>query len=192
MLDNASSRLILVTGPESSGTRWIASLISQHPQVDIGTDGTHADPLDDFWNYRTDVVPKGTIVTRRSLPAGRNGDAARYLDFDDFDRLPLNDLKVVVTVRHPWANARSMAHSRKSVRQNMSSAVNQLWAAYLHVFDYLRRHHIGYVLLPIESVVVDGSDAIRALFPLLGLEPYTVKVEADSRVNYKWVTAIAS
>lgn len=178
--------LILVTGAESSGTRWISSLLSQHPEI-TGPDGGHEDPLDDFWARRTDEIPEGNIVTRRSLPAGVDKGKAEYLDFEDFTRLEKFEPVTIVTVRHPWANMHSMVANRASVSRRFDKAMNQYRAAYLWLFEFLLRNQCPYLILPLEALVLDGEGAVQSIFRLLGFKPCNVKIEPDLHVNSKWV-----
>jgi hypothetical protein len=171
--------VILVTGPESSGTRWISSIISQHPDIN-GTDGSHADPLDYFWNRQYNDIPEGLTLTRRSLPAAKGNRPAHFLDFEDFDRLYRNcdDLKVIVTVRSPYCNIKSWADSRASTLGYEDRAIQQYWRAYEHIFNFIDCKKLEFWLLPYEAVTA-STRAVSELYPLLRLPPYSVEYVAQ-------------
>lgn len=162
-------RILFVTGAESSGTRWIADTLSQHPDYE-GTKG-HRDPLENFW--LGDELPKGSYVTRRSIPTGNKGDYAEYLKFEDYDRLlQADELKVIVTVRNPVANIISMKNRRQSVKGNLERAKIQYREAYKHLFRFLVENDVDYLLFPVEST---SGDSVRALFKFMGLSDHPAR-----------------
>jgi len=165
--------VILVTGPESSGTRWVTSLLSQHPDLDWFPSG-HADPLEDFWEGRTDKIPQGRGVTRRSLPSGASDRGATFLEFDDFSRLinAAKALTVIVTVRSPIPNIVSWAELRTSTKGGNPLAMAQLQyhKAYKHLFEFFIKHdRLQFFLVPFEAFILDGRDAVNSVFTLLKL-----------------------
>lgn len=179
-------RVILITGPESSGTRYLAGALAQHPDL-MGPDGGVADPLDDFWERDVDFISSGQWVTRRSLPAGRNGNAAMFMDFDDLDRLhgACDELMLIITTRSPAANLASWVRKRRSVGR-LYDARRQYEAAYRHVFAFLSRHpDVRFLFLPLEAMLLDGGPARDGIFRLLGLAPMRRPVAGDQTVNCK-------
>lgn len=67
--DSSKPRIILVAGPESSGTRVLAATLALHPDI-FGPQQNHEDPLDTFWANKTEDLPQVLTLTRRSLPSG--------------------------------------------------------------------------------------------------------------------------
>ena len=162
--------IILICGPESSGTRFIAECFSQHPMFK-GTKG-HDDPLDDFWTGGK--LPKGNYVTRRSIPSGLPGEKARYMSFPPLRRLR-GDIFAVVTVRSPFANIASWVAGRLSTGGSREKAWRQYEAAYRRLFLWLQ--DIPYLVLPLEAVVLDGEKAINGCFRLMGLPSCDLEIE---------------
>ena len=175
------SSVVLVTGPESSGTRWIAGVLGQHPSFDHAPKGGHKDPLDAFWALETHELPSGMILTRRSLPAGVGNHVARYMQFEDFSALnnAADSLTVIAVVRSPWANISSWTKNRASVSGDRNRAKEQYHAAYRHIHPWIDYY------LPLEAVILDGSDALSGLCRLMGFPEHRFDLHPDMEVNKK-------
>ncbi len=159
--DQISRKVILVLGPESSGTRLATRIL-----IEAGCLG------DDGHVQRWDTRPipdwadeKRPIVWRRSLPHGgrwpdlyqlvaRAGPTGR-------------DLLVVVTVREWWACARSQV--RAGHVPGMGQALSHISLAYLRIFSLLAGSSIPYYVLPYEALVLHPGPTIAGLIEWLGL-----------------------
>lgn len=189
---------ILVLGAESSGTRFVAGLMSQHPQI-AGMGNTHSDLLNEFWKNGDEntleeaFLKNDVILTRRSIPSGVENNAARFLQFDSYDRL--SDfchekgyvLKVVITTRSPYANIASWSRSRVSPGQSAAMAEKQYQQAYKHIFRWLLdREEIEYWIVSIEGFLHESSYYLNALFCKLGLsKTEAVTVDPDPAINFR-------
>lgn len=180
--------VILLTGPESSGTRFLASALATHPDIE-GPTGGHEDPLDAFWAGDDASLAKrlernACLLTRRSIPSGpAAGQAAGYMKFDDFDRLHRvvsgkgGTLVLLLTARSPWPHLVSWRERRASVRGSWSRSVAQYGAAYRHVFRFVENSDVPFLLLPLEAAILDRGDAIRGVWRLLGLREHALDIE---------------
>ncbi len=194
-------RCVLVAGPESSGTRWIAGLLSQHPLA-LGTSGEHEDPLQKFWSGEGGAFPAEfmdggyqLLVTRRSLPSSRDlSSPANYLQFDDLRRLDTLceergiELVLVITTRSPLANLQSWTDERASTSGEFGKAIAQYHASYRFLFDTLASD-IPYWFVSLEGAVSEGAAYVSSLFRLLGLEPFTVLLSPNAAVNFRQYAA---
>lgn len=164
-------------GPESTGTRYVADLLSRHPEVDLGTVG-HKDPFDRYWDTQEleDVWPvvarHRVIVTRRSIPSGAtSGSAASY-----FTHPPLLNLirglrskgvevRLLITFRNPSACISSVANARQSAKRSHVSARKQLQWAYRYIAGLLVRFDdIEFSFFSLEDFLLNPRDAAASLF----------------------------
>ena len=172
---------ILVVGPESSGTRVIADIISQHPDI-CSHRGGHDDILNEYWNSGNqnilqEVIQKQDIIlTRRSMPSGYGSRAAKFLEFDDLEKFALDcdllgvEISVVITTRSPQANLISWQRSRVSVSGSISKAISQYQASFKHLFLWLNNQpNILYWVISLEGCIHEGRMYFEALYELLGL-----------------------
>lgn len=200
-------KVILVTGPESSGTRWVARLVGGHPRVlyhrAAGAAEHSPDALAAVWNsLGGEVLPTlpaigdhDAVVTRRSLPHGpADGGAARFLQFVDLDRFGEAclasgaTLMVLVTTRSPAAHLASWTRERASVSRNWQKTVRQYHAAYGHLFSFLGRSGVAFLITSLEGFVLEGPAYLNGIFRLLGLPEHDVPIEpADANLErYEW------
>lgn len=209
-------RLLLVVGPESTGTRVFTELLSAHPAIAGTTDAhSHGDLLDPVWQALGDgdrvaasarLATHGDrplLVTRRSLPHGpRPGAAAEYRHFPPLQaflditvecgREPV----ILITTRSPLANVVSWARERSSVRSDLPAAVRQYWAAYRLLFAICTAATCPFYVLSLEALTLEGADYAASLFTLLGLAPTAAPLHVVRRpdVNLRryrdpWVVA---
>lgn len=187
----AARPILLVVGPESSGTRIFTDIFSRHPAA-LGSDAAlrHQDLLDTTWQAvagrrRRDAVhllralPRDRfIVTRRSMPHGSApGTAARFCEFPDLDGFidacdsAQRSVFVLVTTRSPAACMASSVAQRASVQGDPELARQQFHAACAAIFRVIARRRLPFLILSVEALVLDGADYVQSLFHLLGLGP---------------------
>lgn len=204
MLPQATShRVMLVVGPESTGTRAFTEILSAHPAVAGTTNArTHGDLLDPVWRALVDGDhaaardrleghrDRPLLVTRRSLPHGpRPGSAAEYRRFPPLQafldvvvacrREPV----VLITTRSPLANIISWARERSSARGDLQAAFRQYWAAYRLLFGICAKGTFPFHLLSLEALALEGSDYVASLFALLGLPPAPESLDVPRRTD---------
>jgi hypothetical protein len=198
--------ICLLIGPESTGTRLFASVLSEHPKV-LGTPGAtaHLDILDPVWQALEqnrvseairifpDYTDKQCIITRRSLPhAARPGQPARYMHFVDLGRFNQLckrmqfGLVLLVTSRSPIPNLYSWTNNRLSAAGSYKRARAQYHASYCHVFDFVRKHRVQYYIVSLEALIMDGQNYVQSLFQLLGLSEYKVGLALNTDINLKY------
>lgn len=197
-MDNVIKTCILVVGPESSGTRWLAGALSQHPDI-IGPSGGHEDPLDEFWsgaeveNIDELGFAQKFLLTRRSVPSGHlYNSAAEYMEFDDLSRL--KDLcrrsgyvlQVLITVRSAEANISSWESSRVSAGGSRRQARTQYLSAYRHLMKWLCSDDtLPFWFYSFEAVLLEGNTYINSLYRLLGLSEFEVSLNSDISTNIR-------
>ncbi|MEX0910002.1 MAG: hypothetical protein WDZ75_01775 [Candidatus Paceibacterota bacterium] len=201
-------KVLLLVGPESSGTRILVDVLSQHPSINGSSDAveTHRDSCDDAWRLLEkgdetqagDVVAElfettDMLVTRRSLPHGSEGAAAEYLRFPDLDaflRLSFAhgwEVVVLLTYRSAVPNLMSWTQKRQSVQGNFEHAVAQYHAAYRHVFNVLNKYqNVSFYFISVDSLVLDGEPYMESIYQLLGLPSYRPRFVAKEDANKKW------
>jgi len=185
------ARVILVAGPESTGTRVLTDTLSRHPDIrGASAAAAHADFLDDVWTLlargrREEARAAlrahdgGVLLTRRSLPHSmREGHGAPFADFPDLDafadavRAAGRELFVVVTVRDPVAHLSSWAKNRFSAAGSFASAYEQYRESFSLVFDLVTRRGLPFLVAPLEALVLGKERYVEALCRLLGLAPH--------------------
>ncbi len=198
-----SPRMILVVGPESTGTRAFTEILSAHPLVAGTTNArTHGDLLDPVWQALVDGDraeararleehrDRPLVVTRRSLPHGpRPGAAAEYRHFPPLQafldmtvtcrRAPV----VLITTRSPLANVVSWARERSSARGDLQAAFLQYWAAYRLLFGICAKGTFPFHLLSLEALALEGADYVASLYALLGLPPTAEPIDVPRRTD---------
>jgi hypothetical protein len=205
MIGYNSYDVVLVLGPESSGTRVYTEMISRHPDV-LGTQeaSSHTDHMDDVWycveksNYKKAIrkFPKSNkkiILTRRSMPHAKknktNADAMDFPNVKGFVELCKKMNKSVVlliTTRSPAANLMSWKRNRSSAKNSYKIAFKQYQKTYLKLFSVVRKYDLEYFLINLESIPLDGNEYIKSLHKLLGLKPEATNVKEKLNVNSKW------
>lgn len=203
--DRRAPRVLLVIGPESTGTRILTTTLSQHPAISGSPDAVeHEDCLASVWRCleRGDVDAASSalranehplILTRRSLPASaRAGIGARFCDFADLDAFADvaaragRSVTVFLTVRDPLANLASWVQSRYSTQGSLASAHTQYREAIAHAVDFVTRRDIPYLITPLEALGAGGASYVNGLFSVLGLEALDeVRYEHRPDVNTK-------
>lgn len=181
--------VLLIAGPESSGTRIFTDIFSRHPLA-LGADAAleHQDLLDDVWRLLArkrrraavtvlSALPRDrVIVTRRSVPHGAMpGVAARYGEFPDLHgfvaacRSAGRSVIVLVTSRSPAACIASSVAQRASVGRDPERARRQYAAANAAIFDVVVRRRLPFLVLSVEALVLDGDEYVQCLFRMLGI-----------------------
>lgn len=187
----AGPRVIVVAGPEATGTRALTTALSAHPAITGTTDAsTHVDLLDPVWaalgagaaaaaaeRFRA-LADREILLTRRSLPHGPvPGASAEYRRFPPLAEFL--DLAVacgrspvlLITTRSPLAHVVSWARERASVRNDPTAALRQYWAAYRLLFGVCARGSFPFHLVSLEALALEGDAFVASLFALLGLPP---------------------
>lgn len=184
-------RVIVVVGPEATGTRAITGLLSSHPAITGTTDAaTHGDLLDPVWaalgagdaataeERLRALEDREILLTRRSLPHGLApgvpAEFGRFAPLEAFldlaaacGRAPV----VLITTRSPLAHVVSWARERASVRNDPAAALRQYWAAYRLLFDICARGTFPFHIVPLEALAFEGDAFVASLFTLLGMPP---------------------
>lgn len=185
---------MLVLGPESTATRWIADTLSMHPDVALGT-SNHKDPLDEFWSTEnTDVllqaVATGTIVSRRSVPSGVDDAPAEFMSEPPLNELLLMcentgvQVHILVTSRLRPATVLSGATNRASCQGSLVAARQQYEWAYRSIFALILGFpSLSFTVLSVESLVLDAERAFESLFVELGMAPFRPSVKANTAIN---------
>lgn len=162
--------ILLVVGPESTGTRIISKALGEHPKF-VGPEGNHADPLDGFWSGKEALPTNSNHVTRRSFPASIPGEPAQYLIFPDLRLLSGHDVRVVVTSRSPKHAIESAQKKRSSVNGDYEKALTQYQEAYKSIFRQISQEEWPFVTVSIEGFFNDPAYA-EGVFEILGIETY--------------------
>lgn len=210
-------KVLLVVGPESSGTRLLTEILSAHPLI-IGTSNSlkHHDILDSTWRYleksEIDLAKSELlqivenyqyhqaqyILTRRSIPhASQLGEPAQYMKFPDFEQLyqlccQLDlELTVLVLNRSPVANLVSWTLNRASTQKNLDKAMTQYHEAYRHLFRFLINTNLKFYLVSLESLFLEKQKYIQSIFSILNLPQHKISLKLKTETNlkrYKWYT----
>lgn len=200
--------LILIAGPESTGTRIFTEILSAHPQV-LGTPDAskHGDVLDAVWEHleKEELVEAAralaalgeapVVVTRRSIPHATGDTLAHFMTFPRLDALfalcqALDmALVVLITTRSTAANLASWTVQRASAANNLGKAKVQYEAAYRLLFEFLVTHDVPFFFLSLEALVLDREAYVQSVFQLLGLPPHDQPLELRANPNarrYEW------
>ena len=186
-------KVIVVTGPESSGTRWITSVLSQSPHVQGMTNVGHKDPLDAWWDkdwtasLEAMVSHKWTtpaVLTRRSYPHGADHHIPNYESFlmqcKNAGFAPI----VLPIVRSPLANMKSWVTSRSSVRGHLGNATKFYEDFYREVLAATAVTQVPFSMISYEGFLLEGPDYANAIYRWLGLPEHYAEVGAKNG-NYK-------
>lgn len=198
-------KLILVVGPESTGTRWISSVFSSHPMI-YGTYGEHNDTLDKYWltNRESDFIEavdidEPILLSRRSIPAGRApGEKAQFRVFQNFEDLAMMcnkldiSLHVIVTSRSLYPHLNSWTRNRASVERSMVKSVVQYQLVYRYLFEWISKFQLPFFLISLESVLYEGKDFVETTLDFLGLERFSIEINGRKDVNTKHYEKLAS
>lgn len=206
-------RLVLIIGPESTGTRLFTSILSQHPQV-LGTPDAkeHDDLLDEVWlkleegNMESalaclpDLQGYEYLLTRRTIPHGQpHVNGTTLMDIPPLQALQCLcvqaglDLILLVTTRSTAANLASWTLARASSGGSLKRVQWMYRSAYWYIFDCLFRHggRAPFLFLSLEALLLDQQAYIQSVFQLLGLPSFCVELDLDTEVNrkrYEWYT----
>lgn len=193
-------KILIIIGPESSGTRVFMNLFSKHEKAVGNTSpNSHVDVLDDIWHYLEqrkiisakpklpDIAKNQFYVTRRSMPhASSPGISAGYMQFPplaDFLRYckksDLNPI-VLITNRSPIANLFSWSQNRASSNGDIEKSYQQYKESYIQIFKSVTKYNVPYLMLSMEALLVDKQDYINSIFKLCDI-PTT---EFDDDINF--------
>lgn len=188
-----AKKIILVAGPESTGTRMLSDILCGHPQITGMPEGKkHEDFFDDVWTpiekREGDIVfptyNTKYALTRRSVPHGiEKGAAAQYMSmphFDEFNMVCKNNghrLLVFIPVRSYVPHISSWASSRASCNGNMQNAMNQYAFAYSGIMKFVTSNNLPWQFVPIEALLLDPEDFIQSTFLALNLEEHPIDKE---------------
>ena len=190
------NKLILVLGPESTGTRWLSSVFSKHPDVE-GPSGKHDDKLDKFWFSKKECdflnavnISSEALLVRRSIPAGiEPGKKAKFGVFQEFSQLANFCKKynivvqVLITTRSILPHLNSWTKSRASVDKSLVKSYIQYQMVYRYLFNWINEYRLSFLLVSLESAVYEGGEFISGVWRFLGLKPYEIAIEGNKRVN---------
>lgn len=196
--------LLLLVGPESSGTRLFHDALSQHPDVIAHPDATssHADLLDPVWEALAQGLEDdagqllrqfnapGVLLTRRSMPHGpRPGERASYMGFPDLKRFVALCQRenrrpvLLITSRSPAAHLMSWSQRRASTDQCFDRAICQYLRAYERIFETVLESGCPFLVLSYEALVLDSDRYLQSVQTLLGLKALGAKLEIRSDCN---------
>lgn len=207
------TKVALIVGPESTGTRLFTRILSEHPLTLGTTSQGHEDILDQAWakleagdmdmaqSYLPDLEGVEYLVTRRTVPHGRPFIQAEPTDLPNLQEFYLFclkmklDLVVLITSRSTAANLASWTLARASPGGDLQVAKQMYQKAYqlisLLLFYFADLGEIPFFFLSLEALLLDQQSYIQSIFQLLGLPPHHVEVDYDVEVNrkrYEWYT----
>ena len=202
-------KIILLIGPESSGTRIFTEVLSGHPLI-LGTLNAteHHDVLDAVWRalksgdldlakyLLPDLKDATCLLTRRSMPHGEYiGHTPQPMDFPNVEsfhqlcQLIELPLVVLITTRSTAANLASWALARSTSRSSIQLAMMQYREAYLHLFRFLTKSRVPFFFVSLEALILDSQKYLQSIFQMLGLPMHHMKLELKLEVNkkrYEW------
>jgi hypothetical protein len=204
--NSCRKKLVILIGPESSGTRVFTSVLSQHPKI-LGTPvaSDHLDILDDVWrnleirNIKSaihdlpDFNDYACILTRRSMPHARTyGEPAIFMDFSDLiamnrlcKRMDL-DMVLLTTSRSYIPNILSWTQNRLSAQRSIEKAALQYQASYRYLFNFINKTGTPYYMLSLEGLILDGQEYVQSIFQMLGLPKQEIDLDLRAAVNLKY------
>ena len=198
-------KLILVIGPEATGTRVLTEIFSQHPKI-LGTSNasSHHDCLDLVWKelelgniekaieLMPDIQEFECILSRRSLPHSLEvGKAAKFMKFTNLKNLrklclAMNlDLILLITTRSAVAHLAAWTLTRSSTQKTWEKADLQYHQAYLYLFSFIKRYKTSFYFISLESLLLDKEKYVQSIFQLLDISSYEVSLNLNSQVNHK-------
>lgn len=166
--------VVFVFGAESSGTRYITSLL-----VKLGYfgDSGHSQKVDMMGKERLEKEPK--IVLRRSFPHSRLWPSIPEL----LEKYKGRKAKVIVTIRD-WVTSvvsqceNHHVHSKKESLENIRKAYTQIFKGIVGM---------DFVVICLADIIGNhGEDVIRCSFGVLGIDvPKNFDFEIKKDVNEK-------
>ena len=198
-------KLVLVIGPEATGTRVLTEIFSQHPRI-LGTSNasSHHDCLDLVWQElelgnvekAISLMPNlqefECVLSRRSLPHSLEvGRAAKFMKFTNLKNLrklclAMNlDLILLITTRSAIAHLTAWTLTRSSTQKSWEKADLQYHQAYLHLFSFVKRYKTSFYFVSLESLLLDREKYVQSIFQLLGLSSYEVSLNLNCQVNHR-------
>lgn len=168
---------VLVTGPESTGTTYVAEVFAA-----LGFVGDKYDPQTMLIRLEEGkVLGEDMVVIRQSVPHERKWPALGNM----MNMLLKRSYRciAVILVRDPWCVVRShCAAHQHSESPEMSFSLVQ--SAYQHIFRELSWARVDFALLPYEALKIRGWE--MRLCSLLGLDVRQASVPEFKDGNEKW------
>ena len=198
-------KLVLIIGPEATGTRLLTEIFSQHPKI-LGTKNasSHHDCLDLVWKeleagniekaitLMPDIQEFECILSRRSLPHSLEvGKAAKFMKFTNLKNLRKLclamdlDLILLITTRSAIAHLTAWTLTRSSTQKSWQNAELQYHRAYLYLFSFIKRYKTSFYFISLESLLLDREKYVQSIFQLLDLSSHEVSLDLDSQVNHR-------
>ncbi|ADI74112.1 hypothetical protein Metev_1243 [Methanohalobium evestigatum Z-7303] len=194
--------LILLIGPESTSTRLFTEIFSQHPDI-LGTENatTHVDHMDQVWDLvendcitdASEILPINTehkyILTRRSIPHGKDNKPAEYMKFPNlenfYETCQLKNLPLIllITTRSVVPNLISWTYERASSNGLFENSKNQYWESYKYLFSIINKYNIPFYFVSLEALIYEEQNYINSIFQLLGLSHFQLNKELRKDVN---------
>ena len=200
------SLMLVVVGPESSGTRVMAKALEEHPKIAPAYVGKHDDALETVWEHliRRDPVGArealpppagGVLMTRRSLPHGAlPGSQAEFMVFPPLGAFTEvcqdvgYQVVYIITSRSPHANLHSWASQRNSTQGHVAKALQQYHEAFPYILTTAHRLCVPYVMTSLEGLIHEGTAYANGIFCMLGLKPIDKDLQFNEDVNQKRYT----
>jgi hypothetical protein len=175
---------VLVLGPESSGTRYLASLL-----IAAGLRGSAE--LEQPFDLSPPTPEGGPVVWRRSLPHGRPGESdRRWPDLNEellgpLDAAGFDPVRVLQIARDPWCCGCSQLQ-RGFAADLAGSYANQTRAHRL-IGQFVAENCLEHRLITYPSLL-SGAHGLRYILADWGLSlPPADQLPAPIDANAKWL-----
>lgn len=195
-----SNKAIIVTGAEGTGTNITTQILVNAGCVNNAENYTLYD--DDFPKIEYETIGDSTsnfpkldplIVWRRSVPHG--GMFPHLIDI--IRKLQESDYEVclVVTIREIHANLASQTKDRDvkfniGDNNNAGISLQNIQKAYKHIFNAIIECDIQYIMISLESLILQSRETIYYMLDFLGLNvDKSFKTEIFN-ANLKWYNSI--
>lgn len=182
-----AQRVILVTGPESTGTRVLANALISLLGGPAKLDDHFSDMLGDVWlQLNAGISPldllvakkDDVLITRRSIPcAMKEKGPAQYMVFPPFEAFyslleqAHFDVLTLITVRDPMAALKSAARNRVSCKRDLFKARNQYEAGLRHLMQAVLSHPSPFLFVPLEALALGKAEFLYSLLEGMALHP---------------------
>ena len=156
-------RAFLVVGPESSGTRFLTSILIAGG---CRGDSTHDQPFDNWQFANADP-----IVWRRSFPWTEH-HLWPNIELDLLKPLRKHgyaDIRAVVLARNWFSLWQSQVDPEKRHAADEAAALENIGLAYQEIFTQLARATLPFLVVTYEALVFYQDRAARSLLRKLGL-----------------------
>ena len=171
----SSKKAVFVVGPESSGTRNMASIL-----IDNGFSGDkgHDQRYDNLRLVESESPNK--FVLRRSIPHGNNWvNISMFLEF--FSHIGY-EVKVLVTLRDFDCMKASQVNAGHASSEE--EAHRRTKASYLHIFSHLLNKGFDFSVVQYETLISNTDFALKNISKFLGEEIKLHKELYDGNKKY--------